>query len=670
MTQAATRFSRPSWRRRSTWSIPTALLLALSLAACGQPALDSAQPNPVGSAPAPQATLDRFSSPTDLTTSAWSGGDVTLWREPVATTIDSDGFLDSLYSTTAGGYTGTALSNASRSGTVQIKFYVHAPKATAAAPVGLYVNAQRTQAFGGQAQYSFYTAATGYSNTVNITSSAVQEITVNVNKNDAATAQLALGGIDPGESVFFGNVRVRFTTDTATTNLVATPSNLYGAGWSRSPDMLGWTVSLAATPEGSSTPETTAQTLHRVVGSTTGAYGYWTTAFKTPNNNTGTLQTRISFVAYTPAPAAPVSMSVEVNSTVPPNPSFASRQVTVSSTPTRFFLDVNKNTSASAYLVFSGFTLNKQVYIGDVREEAQGEFIHTVGYPVRRVYDSAYWGTSLSSVNTVFNVPGKSSFIYDSIGDFVVQRSRPGGVQVLTENGTNYVQLAIKDGFSWDCPKNPDGTYPATITITKPDGSTTTLTCYDRGQLALNYDAPGMNGLGKFNEGDEYEFILKMQQVDAPNYPPTNGSGALIGFQTHDDIAVPPWAMIYIDAPASTPQGMIWRHASSDGLVSYSLTGLGYRSTIASAITYRLRIKFSVTTAGYMFLERWTGSTWQSVDAQPSVVTANVQPPNVVGLGDMALSFYDFGNQFTQPTNPARGKEYKLKLYYFSVAKK
>jgi hypothetical protein len=179
-----------------------------------------------------------------------------------------------------------------------------------------------------------------------------------------------------------------------------------------------------------------------------------------------------------------------------------------------------------------------------------------------------------------------------------------------------------------------------------------------------------MNGLGRFNEGDEYELILKMQQVDALNYPAVDTNGALIGFQTHDDIQVPPWAMIYIDDPSYTLQGMIWRQAPSSGYPPYSITSMGYRSALTSAITYRMRVKFSVTTAGYMYLERWTGTQWQVVDAQPNVATANVQPTGVVGLGDSAISFYDFGNQFTQPNNAARGNEYKLRLYYFSVAKK
>jgi predicted small secreted protein len=127
------------------WSITALLMLALTFAACSQPNTvqgSSGQSDSSGGL-SPRATLDRFTSPTDLTTTAWSGGDVSLWREPVATSADPDGYLDSMYSLTAGGYTGSALSNAARSGTVQIKFFVHAPKASASAPVGLYVNSAR-----------------------------------------------------------------------------------------------------------------------------------------------------------------------------------------------------------------------------------------------------------------------------------------------------------------------------------------------------------------------------------------------------------------------------------------------------------------------------------------------------------------------------------------------
>jgi hypothetical protein len=365
--------------------IRASLLMLSALIACtaptgnqtSVPAITSPISTPADSTPADstpaklksQATLDRFTSPTDLTTNSWSGGELSLWREPVATSFDADGYLDNLYSTSTNGYAGIALTNAARSGNLEIKIAVRAPKATASAPASIYINAQRTQAFGGQAAYSFYNAASGSTNTPPITSSAVQILTVNVNKNDAATTQLSIGGLDPGEAVFLGNVRARFTTDTATTNLIATPSNLYGTGWSRGPSLLGSTLSVNAIPEGSTVAETTAKTVHRIVGSTPGSYGYWSTPFKTPNNNADLLQTRISFIAYTPVASSTIYANAEVKNSLTPLRSYGLKSFTATSTPRRYYMDVNKNASDPATLVFAGLTLGDLMYIGDLREE-------------------------------------------------------------------------------------------------------------------------------------------------------------------------------------------------------------------------------------------------------------------------------------------------------------
>jgi hypothetical protein len=496
----------------------------------------------------------------------------------------------------------------------------------------------------------------------------VQEITVNVNKNDAATAQLALGGIDPGESVFFGNVRVRLTTDPTTTNLVATPSNLFGPGWSRAPDVLGSTVSLAAKPEGSTTLESSAQTLHRIVGSTTGAYGYWTTAFKTSNNSTATLQTRISFVAYTPVVGSSVSMSVEVNSTVAPNPSFASRQITVTNTTTRYFLDVNKNSSATAYLVFAGFTLGKQVYIGDLREEAliQGEFTHSSGFGLStpKIYNSAYWGSVASQVATNFNLAGDPDSYSDAIGDFVYQRSRADGIKVINSGGTNFLQLAIKDGFKWKCPSN----------------------CYDRAQIVPVTGIPG----NFMKEGEEFEFIYKIQHVDAATYPLSDTNGVLIGAQIHDNVKVPPWAQNYLDLGTPIGRKYALLHSKPCGPRVEPDTVIADQTQLATGpITYRMHFKPSATN-GLMSLEQWNGTGWTTKYSINGVPTANVQQslfldpnnPNttcnapLLGantlLGDLIFSFYDYNNQFTNPNNlnAATQKEFRLRIYYISLVKK
>jgi hypothetical protein len=351
--------------------IQISLLLISALIACTAP--NEITTKSPGIAPGqtlkPLATADRFSSPTDLTTSAWFGDHLSLWREPVATSFDTDGYLDNLYSTSTNGYAGITLNNAARSGNLEIKIAVRAPKATASAPASIYINAQRTQAFGGQAQYSFYNAVSGSTNTPPITSSAVQILTVNVNKNDNATAQLSIGGLDPGEAVFLGNVRARFTTDTATTNLIANPSDLYGAGWSRGPSLIGSTLSVNAIPEGSTVAETTAQTVHRIVGSTPGTYGYWSTPLKTANNNADLLQTRISFIAYTPVAGSTIYGNAEVVNSLTPQGSYGLKAFTATNTPRRYFMDVNKNASSPAKLVFAGLTLGDLMYIGDLREE-------------------------------------------------------------------------------------------------------------------------------------------------------------------------------------------------------------------------------------------------------------------------------------------------------------
>jgi hypothetical protein len=360
---------------RSGW-IQASLLLISALIACTAPnEITTKSPGITpsimpGQTLKPFATADRFTSPTDLTTNSWSGGELSLWREPVATSFDTDGYLDNLYSTSTNGYAGITLTNATRSGNLEIKIAVRAPKATPSAPASIYINAQRTQAFGGQAAYSFYNAVSGSTNTPPITSSAVQILTVNVNKNDNATAQLSIGGLDPGEAVFLGNVRARFTTDTATTNLIANPSDLYGAGWNRGPSLIGSTLSVNAIPEGSTVAEPTAQTVHRIVGSTPGSYGYWSTALKTPNNNADLLQTRISFIAYTPVAGSTIYGNAEVVNSLTPQGSYGLKAFTATNTPRRYFLDVNKNSSSPAKLVFAGLTLGDLMYVGDLREEA------------------------------------------------------------------------------------------------------------------------------------------------------------------------------------------------------------------------------------------------------------------------------------------------------------